>query len=351
MKNLFSKIIPSNFTNLIGLSKKLVRSKNPAGRAAMFYSFLGLLMIPLDLILQFSEKRLYLKGSKPVLPLIFVCGPPRSGTTLVAQVLIKHLPVYYFNNLTSIFPNAPIISNKIFGRFIRKRNKDVTFKSLYGRTSSMGAPNDALYLWDCWTGVARNRIPQTISPENQVKMQRFFSAVEQFSGKALVNKNNALNTYANLVAGALDTAYFICLDRDPAYLAQSQLIASNFIHGDERIPYGVHFDTINEHMGEQILDPIEQVCNQVLHHKEMLLKQQELIGSKRFVIVPYEDFCADPAKWVCKISDEIMKQPLDVEVLRKSLGKFTISNNVKIDQDTFDKIEILLTNQTTKNDA
>lgn len=339
MKGLVSNIIPSNFNNLIGLARKLIVAKNPAGKAAMLYSLLGLLMTPLDWAFKVFEKKLYKQASKPVLPQIFVCGPPRSGTTVVAQVLIKYLPVYYFNNLTSVFPNSPIVSNKVFKRLIKKGNRDVSFKSLYGRTTEISSPNDALYLWDRWTGVDRDQVPMDISVENQDKMQRFFAAVEMFSGKPLVNKNNKLNTYANQVAKVLDTAYFICLERNPVYLAQSQLIASRFIHSDERISYGVNFDTNKPSSDQEVIDPIEQVCNQVLRHKDVMMQQESLIGKGRFIIVPYEDFCADPAKWVCKISKDILGITLDIEAIRKTLKPFKVSNTIKLNQEIFSEIE------------
>lgn len=313
----------------------------------MWYSILGVLMIPLDGFFGLFEKKLYRKSLKPELPLLFVCGPPRSGTTLVAQVLIRSLPVYYFNNLTSIFPRSPIIANKIFGRFITFRNADVSFKSLYGRTAKLGAPNDALYLWDRWTGVKRDSIPKAFGEEEGLAMQRFFAAVERHSGKPLVNKNNALNTYAHHVADILDTAYFICLDRDPLYLAQSQLIASKFVYGDEHTPYGVDFGSgADRAMGEET-DPVKQVCQQVLRHREVMLRQQESIGKDRFIIVPYEEFCADPARWVNKISSDILQQPLELEALRKSLGVFKVSNTVKIDQKRFNSIREILQYQGT----
>jgi len=339
LKSLFKRIVPSNFNNLFGLAKRLIQSKSTAGRAAMLYSILGILMIPLDWCFQFSERKLYKKSSEPKLPLIFVCGPPRSGTTLVSQVLIKHLPVSYFNNLTSIFPKSPIVANKIFGRFTKKNNTDITFKSLYGRTSNIWAPNDALYLWDRWTGASREEIPKEISTVNRTEMRNFFGAVEQNTGKPLVNKNNKLNTYANMIAEILDTAYFICLDRDPVFLAQSQLIASRFIHGDENTPYGPRFEAIKKNQNAPNVDAVEQVCKQVIIHRETMYKQLNLIGEKRFIIVPYEDFCADPAKWVCKISDEILKHRLDPEMIRKDLQPLKVSKNIKINEVTFKKIE------------
>lgn len=339
MKNPLSRIIPSNFNNLFGLAKRLIQSKNAAGRAAMLYSFLGIIMIPLDWFFQFLEKRLYQKASKPNLPLIFVCGPPRSGTTLVSQVLIKHLPVAYFNNLTSVFPKSPIIANKIFGRFTSRGNKDITFKSLYGRTTNLWAPNDALYLWDRWTGVAREEIPNEISKNNGIQMLNFFGAVEQFTKRPLVNKNNKLNTYANHVAEVIETAYFICLDRDPVYLAQSQLIASGFIHGDEKTPYGPRFDSLKKSKDFQNIDPVEQVCKQVILHKKAMQNQLRLIGPKRFIIVPYEDFCEDPAKWVIKIAGEVLNIIIDEDAIRQDLKPLKVSKSIKINKESFRRIE------------
>lgn len=339
LKILISNIVPANFNNLIGLARKLIVSKNPAGKAAMLYSLVGLLLIPVDWFFKFFEQRLYSQANKPDLPQIFVCGPPRSGTTLVAQVLIKYLPVHYFNNLTSIFPNSPIISNKVFRGFIKKNIRDVSFESLYGRTTEIWSPNDALYLWNRWTDVDRDTIPMHISEDNQDKMQRFFGAVEKFSGKPLVNKNNKLNTYAYQVSKVLDNAYFICLDRNPVYLAQSQLIASKFIHSNERISYGVKFNSTKSSTEGEAIDSVEQVCNQVLRHKDVMLQQESLIEKGRFIIIPYEDFCANPSKWVCKISNDILGINLDIEVLRKTLKPFRVSNMRKLDQEIFSKIE------------
>ena len=74
------------------------------------------------------------------------------------------------------------------------------------------------------------------------------------------------------------------------YLAQSQLIASRFIHGDEKTPYGPRFKSLKKTGESPVIDPVEQVCSQVILHKESMQNQLQLIGAKRFIIVPYEDF-------------------------------------------------------------
>ena len=265
---------------------------------AMVYSLLGILLTPIDLILQIGEKRLYQKAGQPQLPQIFVCGAPRSGTTVTAQVLIKSLPVHYFNNLTSIFPRSPIMATKLFGWLARKSNKDLTLESFYGRTTKLYYPNDALYFWDRWTGHDRSKIPVALSEPAQDSMVKFFGAVENYSGLPLVGKNNSLNTYAHLVAQAIPNAYFVCMDRDPLYLAQSHYSARQFIHGDPTVSYGIRGEIAESE------DPIEDICRQVVFHRNRIREEEKKIGKDRFIIVPYEDFCSRPPIGLMKSQNE-----------------------------------------------
>jgi hypothetical protein len=302
IKSWFHTYVPANFTNVGKLVVNLIQSKNRAAIMAMLYALMGLVLTPLDWCLQVFEKKLYEEAPKSRLPQIFVCGAPRSGTTLVAQVLIKHLPVYYFNNLTSIFPRSPIISQKLFGFLAKNDNKAINFSSFYGRTSKLWYPNDALYLWDRWTGKNRKSIPVSFDQKAKTSMIRFFNAVEHYSKKPLVNKNNSLNSFANLVAETLPGSYFICLDRNPVYLAQSHLVARRFINADENRSYGIDL----KESQDSTVNAIEDICKQVAAHKKMIKHQQSLIGSERFIILKYEDFCEDPAKFVAEVAKKCL---------------------------------------------
>ena len=345
LRRLIHTYVPSNFHNIGGLAWRLLTEGKPAGRIAMLYSLGGIVLTPLDMFMQIFEKRLYKKAGQPAMPQIFVCGAARSGTTLVGQVLMRHLPVFYFNNITSLFPRSPITALKWFGWLAKTSNKDITFSSFYGRTTKLGFPNDALYFWDKWTGNDRKHIPQEFSPEVQDKMLRFFGAVNNFSKKPLVNKNNSLNTYAHLVAEVVDQAYFVCLDRNPLFLAQSHFNARKFIHGDESVNYGIGTP---EDFGATGEDPVEDICRQVMFHKRTIRRQQEIIGEDRFIIVPYESFCENPAEWVHKIAAHILKIDLDKAHLQEELPPFKISNKQKVDDETFQRLQEVIQSLTSE---
>ncbi len=326
------RFVPANFHNVLGLTWRLIWRGKAAGRYAITYSLMGLLLTPLDLILQFFERRLYRSARPARMPLIFVCGAPRSGTTVAAQCLIKHLPVFYFSNLTSLFPRSPIMASKLFGWLARTRQRALPLKSFYGRTSHLSHPNDALYIWDRWVGTDRYVVPDSIDASQQRDMVQFFSAVEEFSGKATVNKNNSLNTYAHLVAEILPNAVFICLDRDPKYLAQSHYVARKFIHGNTEIPYGIRG-------GGTTGNPLDDICQQIVFHRRCIEQQQDLIGSDRFIVMPYEGFCQRPSYWVSMLAKRILNITLDLKELEKRLPPMPSANYPKIEESILTSIE------------
>lgn len=333
IKKALHRFIPAHFHDPFGLFFRLIHSKNPAAFFAMWTSALALAALPLDMLLELSERRFYAKAANPKFPLIFVAGPPRSGTSLVAQVLIQYLPVCYPNNLTAVFQKSPITANRLFKKTIG--NKQIEYRSYYGKTTKFSGPNDALYLWDRWFGKDRTIIPDSISQEKKTAMVKFFGAYQEAFHKPFLNKNNNLNTCANLVAEILNNSYFICLTRDPVYLAQSLLKSRMEMHGDVRSPYGLH-DPLRK---KNQMDYVNDVCEQVLFHEKKIREQQEKVGLQRFWIISYESFCENPEKLVSRVSKEIIDQQIDETELRQHLKPFKDANTVKIDKALFEKIQ------------
>jgi len=293
-RTLIQRTIPSHFRHPFGLAKRVWQSGGAEGRFAMLLAGLGLVATPLDLLLAPLERRLYRRASMPRLPMIFVCGPPRSGTTVVAQALARALPVAYFTNFTSLFPRSPVTASRIFR--VRPRSDAVTLSSHYGRSVGMRGPNDGLYLWDRWLGGDRMSTVQRLEAVAARDLAQFFGAYEAWAGRSLVTKNNSLNAHAALIGAQLPTARFICLDRDPVFLAQSLLIARSHIHGDEMVAYGLHDGSSRGR------DPVGDVCRQVRFHQQLAKAQLAQLGPERFEILSYETFCANPAEIVAKVA-------------------------------------------------
>jgi len=341
IQDFFHRYVSAQFHDPFGLFLRLIRTGHPAAYFAMATAGLGIAVTPLDMLLEVFERRLYKNASRPSKPLIFVCGAPRTGTTFFTQVLINNLPVGYFNNLTSVFPRSPIIANQIFGRFLSP--KALTYDSYYGKSLYFSGPNDALYIWDRWFG-DRAVIPTSLSDADREDMNRFFAAYEQFLQKPIINKNNNLNTYAHLVADVFEDVHFICMTRDPLFLAQSLLKARQDIHGNIHEPYGI--DSPYHAHPE---DYIESLCEQVLFHEQVIREQQRIVGEDRFWIVQYEEFCRHPEIIVKRVSEEILGIPVSMDELQAKLKPFSASNTLRMDSEVFEALKQTLERMKNQN--
>jgi hypothetical protein len=327
------RLVPANFKDPIGLVRRILSSRDPAAYFAIGNTALAMAATPLDLALAAAERRRYRRVTAPRHPVILVTGAPRSGTTVLSQVLLHHLPVTYLNNLTAVFPRAPIVANRLFGRLLRK--PPVSLRSYYGRTVGFAAENDALHIWDRWLGPDRYTMPTRIPPAAADAMRRFFAAYEEAFGRPVLNKNNALATGVGVVAEALPTARFIVIRREPAYAVQSILGARELIQGSRAEPYGVGDPTA--HAGTA--DPIADVCAQVLYHERRIEEQRRELGPERFWIVEYEAFCRAPHEIVERVAREMLDVPLDVAALRAALPPLGNTNRITLPAAEFARIQ------------
>jgi|KBSSwiStaDraftv2_1062776.scaffolds.fasta_scaffold514507_2 hypothetical protein len=135
-------------------------------------------------------------------------------------------------------------------------------------------------------------------------MVKFFNAYEAWSGLPLVAKNNNLNASASLVAEVLPDCYFLCLTREPVFLARALLRARRDIHGREDEGYGLTAP------GGHSADPVEDVCRQVIFLEQLSLKQQARIGPTRFRLISYEGFCRAPAATLKLVAEEMLHLPV-----------------------------------------
>ncbi|MGE0352572.1 MAG: sulfotransferase [Gemmatimonadales bacterium] len=322
------RFLPSHFHDPVGLAVRLVRSRDVNAWYAMLSAGMGVVLTPLDLLLQPAERRRYRAAGPPALPSLFVCGPPRSGTSVTYQVLAANLPVAYFMNLSGLFPRSPVTARRLFGRLLPRWR--VSYQSYYGRTRNLTGPNDALHLWDRWLGKDRTSIPDHLTPAALDDMRRFFGAMEALAGRPLVAKNNNMNAFAHLVAEALPRASFLCLHRDPAWLAQALYLARLDIHGDHSVPYG-----LAQPAEGAAVDPIEDVCRQVAFHARLMEDQRRRIPDGRFRALAYEEFCLDPVRAVHDAASALGVEP-DPSV--RALKPFVASARVRMDPAMFTRM-------------
>ncbi len=280
-------IVPAHFEDPLGLAARVLRSRDASAYYALWTALGSACLSPLDRLLEPGEQRLYRDAPAATRPPLFVGGPPRSGTTLVFQSLVRAFDVSYPTNWISMFPRSPIRAAGLRRRPFR--NEAVALESYYGRTRRGHGTSDALHLWDRWLEPDRRRPTTHIPPERALAMRRFFGAWDAAFDRPLVMKNNSLNTSAARVGAELPESVFLILERDPFFLAQALLLARSAIEGDPQRVYGV--DDADRPRGAE---PVDDVAFQVAYHRRMAAAQLAALPGGRARIVGYEAFCEAP---------------------------------------------------------
>lgn len=322
----------ANFRDPLGLLQRMLLSKERAAYSALNLAAAAVLLRPLDFVLERCERRKLQEAKASTLPMIFVVGAPRSGTTLLYQTLAHFLPVTYFTNWSALFPRAPITANQVASRFLRTKRFDD--RSFYGNVAGLAAPNDGFHVWNRWLGADRYRALQQISASAEREMKTFFNAWHGAFAKPFLNKNNRNTDCIALLAAIFEHAYFIEVRRHPVYVAQSLLLARQRIQGSKAIGWGLR--SANAASGKSYVD---EVCEQVFAIETKLRADKRRVPPGRLMEISYERFCENPRSVVQRIAQDFLKKEIDEAALRRELRSFDATNAARVEREEFAMIQ------------
>lgn len=324
----------SNFKNPIGLLKRMLLSGNRVAYFVLFREFLVKLMLPMDYLLSFVEKK-RLRKTRPASekPLILILGGSRSGTTLLYQVFVRYLPVGYISNFIALFPRSPISAYALFRRMLPKADAD--FKNYFGSAAGLSGPNDAFGIWNRWFGEDRNRVPDTIPDASKRDVKRFFDTWFAVTEKPFVNKNNRNSLHASLFDKLFENSFFVEIHRNPIYVVQSLILSRRTVQGSDKIGWGLLADD-----SKQAADPlgyIDGICEQVYRVDQVIARERAKIDPEKYIRIAYKEFCRNPAGLVIEVARRTHQEVRDLDAL-SALTFSTASNGKRLGDDEFERI-------------
>lgn len=246
--------------------------------------------------------RIELRGSDPTdaplrRPPIFVVGAPRSGSTLLYQLLVVRFDVGYLSNLHCRFFGAPSLVERTVGRRLRP---PAVFSSRYGATRGLAAPSECGAYWYRFFRKSPQHVPLAeADPARLRDLRASVRALGDAAGRPLVFKNLLNSLRLEPLGAALPEALFLVIRRDPAANARSILAARRAIHGDESGWWSAEPPGL-----ERLRDrpPLEQAAGQVEEIAGLVEAARGALGADRFLDVGYERLCADPRAALGQIS-------------------------------------------------
>lgn len=275
---------------------------------------------------------------------IFIVAPPRSGTTLLYQLMTEHLATCYFSNLaqrlrvhdSEIIPILAAHLVKWFGLGSGKAGSS-SFESYYGATEGWGGPNEANGIFERWFPEEEHYVPPGyLSSADRNGVYRAVAGTERVFDRPFVNKCIRNSVRIEALAEIFPTALFIQCLRDPLAMAQSIYIARTQdlpFKPDEVDPLQWWF-SVKPKEYEQIKckSMVAQVCEQVYYVEQNILAARQTLGDNRFLLVDYKDLCRSPRRTMDNIVRFMNERNAPTQITKPLPISFPYSNKRKIER-------------------
>lgn len=270
------------------------RRRNLALDAARYLG--NRLLEPLDAVLA----RRYASREYPIL---FVVGAPRSGTTLLFQLAVRHLPLAYVDNAAARFWMAPVLGLvRPFRPRAGTQRGAVSLRSVLGSSEGPHGPHEFSYFWHHWMGFHESDelSPDALRRVDWRGIDRKLAALAGVFRAPLIMKSiNFVDYHVSWIAAQEPRYRFVWIDRDPLFAVQSILESRRLRYGDERVWWSVRPADVEKWRDAT---PVEQVCHQVAHVRRALRSAFEGLPESRRLVLTYPDLVQAPGETLSRLA-------------------------------------------------
>lgn len=257
------------------------------------------------------------------LPLVFIIASPRTGSTLLYQLLINFFNFYYFSNLINdCFAEYPIIGAALDNQI--NPNDFKSYDSLYGKTGGIFGPSEGSLIFRNWFGDKHpsQTLSAKIIPEKSNHMVQTFLSIHQLTGKPLLIKN-AWNCFRiKEFVRLFSNIHFIWLRRDLKSSALSDLEARY-----KRGSVNVWNSATTANYKEIQKKPYwEQVVEQQYEYNKIIKKDVQQYCKDNYIELWYEDICRYPDKMIEQLTAYFEKRKISVKNKKAPIPYLKIAN-------------------------
>lgn len=231
--------------------------------------------------------------------IVFMLGPPRSGSTLITQVLTNALDIGYLSNKHCRFFGAPALAERWFRPLGTDQPSD--YASDLGGTVGTSAPSECGDFWYRFFRTRPSYVTARDAPERKMaQMRRSIASLICAMGKPLLIKNLFCALRLQPIISALPEALFIVVQRDEVDNGQSLLRGRMSATG----AYDRWWSAEPPNIAElRPLPPHAQVVEQIRSIRRLI--DSDLahggVDSNRVHRISYEGFCDDVTTAVVKV--------------------------------------------------
>lgn len=236
-------------------------------------------------------------------PVLFIVGAPRTGTTLLFQLAVRHLRLAYVDNAAARFWMAPTVG--LLHPFRRRPGVDrssVSLGSVLGSSEGPHGPHEFSYFWQHWMGFHPT---DELSPDELLRVdwggidRKLAALAGVFRAPLILKSINFVDYHVSWLAAREPRYRFVWIDREPLFVVQSILESRRLRYGDEGVWWSIRPADVEKW---QSATPIEQVCHQVSHVRRALETAFQGLPESRRLVLQYRDLAADPEEALARVA-------------------------------------------------
>lgn len=254
---------------------------------------------------------------------LHVVGVPRSGTTLLTQLIASELNVGYINNLAAAFWLAPVYGIRLAKKLLPK-NYESNFRSEFGRTDNILEPHEFGRFWNHLLGHDDLSEPDP-NHEAQIDWQHVRTVLNNMaeaSGGPMVFKSFLLSWYVPKFVEVMTKSLFIWVCRDPLENALSLLSTRRQYANSEDHWVGLRPQECKRTDG---LSVHLQVASQVYYLEKSIESRLVSVSKDRWLKIRYEDVCRDPGAELDRICQAAQRLGSSVKSAERQLSAQAMS--------------------------
>lgn len=276
---------------------------------------------------------------------VFIVAPPRSGTTLLYQLMTGYMSTCYFTNLAQRLrvQGSEIVpmTSAYLAKWLKLGHWNNSFHSYYGATEGWGSPNEANGIWERWFPEEEHHVPPGyLSANDQQGVYRAVAVTERVFDRPFVNKCIRNSVRIQALAEIFPTALFVQCTRDRLDVAQSIFVART-----RELPFKPQeikdlsqwWWSVKPIEYEKIKNKgvIEQVCEQLFYVEQSMNAARQALGNDRFFLVNYADLCRTPRHELDRIARFMMEHGAPAQITQAVPESFPYSTGRKIDRTNY----------------
>ncbi len=244
-------------------------------------------------------------------PPVFIIGAPRSGTSLLYELMITRFRFAYMSNAAHRFYKTPLAASRIFAKPIDEWQGN--FTSSYGHIDGWGAPNEGGWIWQRWLADGDWRDGANFPETSAIELRCLLAGFSHLANAPFLNKNVMHSNRLRLMHRIWPDALFVEVRRDALDNARSIIRAERAEGGPKK--HSDEWWSVRPRLAKLYAGKpdSQRAAAQVVGVTQDIAEDIAEIGANRLLSVDYLDMCRNPGAVLTQIAQFLVSNGAAVE--------------------------------------